>query len=153
LLTATPPSIPASAAFAGIASGASVATATATATSAVGVVGLRRRSRRLSFAARQVSASAVAHGDEQRGYVLAVLIGLLERRAGAVRGDALAAQADGHFIRLGIGAFDAALGVRLVQADVVDDLALFVVEATQKRAGAQQASKTAVGESGKSVCK
>jgi hypothetical protein len=100
-----------------------------------------------------VSAGAIADRDQERGDVLAVLIRLLKGRAGAVRGDAFATQADRHFIRLGIGAFDPALRVRLVQADVVDDLALFVVEAAQKRAGAEQAPKTAVREGGKSVCK
>lgn len=107
----------------------------------------------MGFSARQVSASTIADRDQQCCDVLAVLVGLLKRRAGAVRGDALAAQSNRHLIRLRVRAFDPTLGVGFVQANVVDDLALFVVEAAQERAGAEQAPKTAVGEGGKSVCK
>jgi len=85
--------------------------------------------------------------------VLAMLIGLLESRAGTVGGDALATQANRDLVRLRIGTFDAPLRVRLVQANVVDDLALFIVEAPQESAGAEQAAKAAIRKSGESVCK
>ena len=152
LLAAPAPSVAPSAAFASVAGRAGIA-ATTTTTTTVRVVSLGRRSGWLSLTTGQVGASAVAHRDEQRGNVLAVLVRLLKGGAGAVRGNALTAEAYRHFIRLGSGAFDAPLRVRLVQADVVDDFALFVVEAAQKRASAEQAPETAVGESGESVCK
>ena len=85
--------------------------------------------------------------------MFAVLVGLLKSRAGAVGGDAFTAQLDRHLVGLRIGAFHAALRVSLVQADVVDHLALLVVEAAQEGAGAEQTSKTAVGKGRKSVCK
>jgi len=81
-----------------------------------------------------VGAGTIAHRDQERGHVLTVLVGLLECGARAVGGDALAAQANRHFVWLRIGALDPALSVRLVQADVVDDLALLVVQATKERA-------------------
>ena len=97
--------------------------------------------------------SAVAYGNEQRRHVLAVLIGLLKGRAGTVGSDALAPQANRHLVGLGIGPLHMALRVRFVQADVIDYLSLFIVEPAQERAGTEQASETAVGERGESVCK
>jgi len=138
------------------AASASVAAPPALARVAAAVGAVRDRLRRLllsRFATRQVSARAVSYGDEQRGHMLAVLVRFLKRRAGAVGGDAFAAQPYRHLVRLRIRALHATLGVRLVQADVVDDLALFVVETAEEGAGTEQATETAVGEGGKSVCK
>jgi hypothetical protein len=115
--------------------------------------GYRRRLRRLLLTARQVGSGPVSHGDEQRGDVFAVLVGFLEGGASARRGDAFAAQPDRHLVRLRVGALDAPLGVRLVQADVVDHLSLLVIEAAQKRARSQQAAKAAIRKSRKCVCK
>jgi hypothetical protein len=81
-----------------------------------------------------------------------MLVRLLERRASAVRGDAFATEPDRHFVRLGIRAFYPTLRVRLVEADVVDHLALLVVEPAQERSRAEQATEAAVGKSRKCVC-
>jgi hypothetical protein len=79
--------------------------------------------------------------------VLAVLSGLLESGAGAVRGDALAAESNRHLVRVGVGALDASVRVGVVQVNFVDNFALFVVEASQKGASPKQATKAAVGQS------
>lgn len=126
LLAATSPTIAAPAALSGVA--AAAGTATAAATAAVVYDGWLRGLLLLWLTTRQVRAGPIAHGDEQRGNVFAVLVGLLKGRAGAVRGDAFPAQADRHFIRFWIRALDSPLRVRLVEADVIDDFALFVVE-------------------------
>jgi hypothetical protein len=105
----------------------------------------------LRLPARQLGARLVAHCDQERRDVLAVLAGLLERGARAVRRDALAAQADRDFVGLRIRALDAPLGARLVDAHVFDDLAFLVVESAQERPGAQEAAQTAVRQCGKSV--
>ena len=93
----------------------------------------------------------IAHRDEERRDVLAVLSRLLEGGARAVRGDAFAAELDGRLVRLGIGTLDAPGGACVRDGDALDDAALFVVEATKEGAGAEQAAKTAVGERGESV--
>jgi hypothetical protein len=77
---------------------------------------------------RHGGTSLVAHRDQQRGDVLAVLPGLLERRTGAVRGDALAAEANRDLVRIGVGTLDSPLRGGVVHVDVFDDLALLVVE-------------------------
>ena len=114
-------------------------------------VQLLRRRLRGRFAPRQRRARFVAHGDQQRGHVLAVLIGLLESGARAAGGDALATQPNRDLVRIRIGALDATLRARVVDADLFDDFALLVVEATKEGASAEQASKAAVGERGESV--
>jgi hypothetical protein len=111
------------------------------------VVLLRRRRCRLSIAPGKLRSSTVADGDQQSGYVFAVLIGFLESRAGAARSDALTAQAYGDGIRVRVGALDLSGGVRVSYGNVFDDLAFFVVEAAQKRAGSEQSTETAIGKS------
>ena len=83
--------------------------------------------------------------------MLAVLPGLLKRWAGAVRRDALAAQADRNGIRIRIRTTDLALGRGLVHVDVLDDLALLVIEAAKESARSEQAAKAAVGKGGEGV--
>jgi hypothetical protein len=108
--------------------------------SALGLMHDRRR-----FSPRQLSARLISDRNQQRCDVFAVLTGLLESWARAVRGDAFAAQADRYLVRVGVRAFDAAARGRIVDADVLDDLALLVVETSQKRASSEQAAQAAVG--------
>ena len=100
-----------------------------------------------------MSARAISHGDQKCGDVLAVLVRLLKCGAGAVGGDAFATQPNRYLVGLRIRALHATLGVRFVQADVVDDLALFIVETAEEGAGTEQATETSVGKGGESVCK
>jgi hypothetical protein len=79
--------------------------------------------------------------------VLAVLTGLAKGRAGTVRGDALAAESNGDFIGLRIGALDAPLSHRIVDAHAFDDLALLVVEAPEESTRSEQAPQATVRES------
>ena len=119
-----------------------------------GLLGRGRLSGRvlLRLATRHGCASLVAHRDQQRRDVFAVLIGLLEGRTGALRRDAFAAEANGHLVGLRIGAFDLSGGVRFGDSDLLDHLAFLVVEAAQEGAGAEQASEATIGECRKSVC-
>jgi hypothetical protein len=136
---------------------ATIATPTALAV-AIGRVLLLLRGRSglrlllLLLTARQVRARAIAHRDQERRDVLAVLVGLLKGGAGAVGRYALATESDRDFIRLGIRAFDPTLSVGLVQAHVVDDLALLVVETSKKGARPEQAPQAAVRKGRKCVC-
>ena len=84
--------------------------------------------------------------------MLAVLAGLLE--AGHVQFEVMPSppEPDRHLVRIGIGALDAPWARRVVDADVFDDLALFVVETAQERAGAEQAAEAAIGQGGERVC-
>jgi hypothetical protein len=99
----------------------------------------------------QLGASAISHGDEQSSYVFAVLSCLLERRTGAVGGDAFAAEPNRHGVGVGIRAADFAQRDRFVDIDVFDDFALFVVEAAQKGAGAEQSAQAAIRQGGERV--
>ena len=103
-----------------------------------------RRLRRL--APRLRAARLIAHGDEQRGDVLAVLPRLGECRAGAVRLNAVGRQIDADRVGVGVGALDAALRARFGDLDVLDDAASRVVEPAQERSCAEQTAKSAVAE-------
>ena len=113
--------------------------------------GLLLGRRRRRFPTRHLLACLVAYRDQQRGYVLAVLPGLLKRRAGAVRSDALTTEANRDLVRVGIRTFDSPLSVRVVQVDFVDHFSLLVIEPAQKGASSEQPSKSAVGECRKGV--
>jgi hypothetical protein len=122
------------------------ATAPIAAAAALGIVStLGLMHDRWRFSPRQLSACLISHRDQERRDVFAVLPRFLKRRAGAVRGDSLAAQPDRHLVRVGVRAFDAAARRRIVDAYVLDDLALLVVETSQKRASSEQPAQAAVG--------
>jgi hypothetical protein len=89
---------------------------------------------------------AISDRDQECGNVFAVLARLLERRARAVRRDALSAQTNGDGVRIRIGTANLALRGRFVHVDVFDDLALLVIQAAQERAGPEQASQASVRE-------
>ena len=114
---------------------------------------LRLRLRRLLLRVtpRHLLARLVAHRDEQRGHVLAVLAGLLERGAGAVGSDAFTTEANGHLVGIGIGAAHATVSRGIVEVNLIDDLAFLVVETAEERSGSEQASKSAVGQRGEGV--
>jgi hypothetical protein len=92
------------------------------------------------------AARLVAHRDEQRGDVFAVLPRLRERRARAVRLNALGRQIDAHRVGLGVGAFDTTLCAGFRHLHVFDDATPRVVETTQERSGPQQAPEAAIAE-------
>ena len=76
--------------------------------------------------------------------MLAVLIRLLKGWAGAVGRDALAAKSYRNVVGIRVGALHLSGSVGFVDRNVLDDFALFVVEATQEGACAQQAPETAI---------
>jgi hypothetical protein len=78
--------------------------------------------------ARELRSSLVANRYEERRYVLAVLAGFLEGRAGTVRRDALAPEADRRLVRFRIGTLHAAFRNGIVDFDVFDDASLLVVQ-------------------------
>jgi hypothetical protein len=79
----------------------------------------------------------VADGNQECGDVFAVLSRLLERRAGAMRRDALSAQADRDLIWIRVRTFDASLRTGIVQVDLVHDLAFLVIEPAEKSASSE----------------
>jgi hypothetical protein len=80
------------------------------------------------FPARKLGSSAVAHRDEQRRHVFAVLARFLECRARTVRRDSFAAQTNGHLVRIRIRTFDPTTSTLIVDTDVFDDSTLLVVQ-------------------------
>ena len=103
-----------------------------------------RAGRRL--APRLSAARLIAHGDEQRRDVLAVLARLGERGAGAIRLNALGRQIDADGVGLGVGALDPALRARFGDLHVLDDAPPRVVEPAQERSSTEQTAKSAVAE-------
>jgi hypothetical protein len=77
---------------------------------APGVRCLRYRLRGL--APRLTAARLIAHGDEQRGDVFAVLPGFGESRAGAMRLNPFRRQVDANGVGIGVGSFDSPLCAR-----------------------------------------
>jgi hypothetical protein len=122
----------------------STATATTTTTTTTTTALILRRP-------RQCGACPVPNRNQQCRNMLAVLAGLLERRAGAVGSDAFAAESNRDGVRIGIGAAHFALRGRIVHVYVFDDFPLLVVEPTQKSAGSEKTAQTSVGECGKGV--
>ena len=90
------------------------------------------------------AARLVAHRDEQRGDVFAVLPGFGERGAGAIRFDALGGEIDPDRVRVGVRPLDPPLGARFGHLHVLDDAPTRVVETAQKRPRSEQASESAV---------
>jgi hypothetical protein len=74
----------------------------------------------------------VSDRDEQSRYVLAMLIRLLKRGAGAVRLDSLAAESHRHFVGIRIGTLDFASSGFVIDGDLLNDPALFIVKPTQE---------------------
>jgi len=72
--------------------------------------------------------------------VFAVLAGLGEGRAGAMRLNALRREVDPHRVRIRIGSFDSPLRARFRHLHIFDYAPARVVEAAEKCAGAEQTS-------------
>jgi hypothetical protein len=83
--------------------------------------------------------------------MLAVLSGLLKRGAGAMGGDALSAEADRHFVRIRVRAFDSTVSARIVEVDLVHYFPFLVIQPAEKGAGAEQATEASIGERGECV--
>jgi len=64
--------------------------------------------------------------------VLAVLIRFLKRRAGAVRLDSLTAKSHRYFVGIRIGTLDLASSGVVIDSDLLNDPALFIVKSTQE---------------------
>ena len=103
---------------------------------------LRNRLRRL--AARLRAARLVAHRDEERRDVFAMLPRFGERGTGAIRLDAFGSEIDAHRVGVGVRPFDPPLGARFGHLHVLDHAPSRVVEAAQKRPRSEQASESAV---------
>jgi len=103
------------------------------------LLGLGRRGRLLR-------SRLVAHGDQEGRHVLAVVARLLKSRTAALRGDAFSSELNGGQIRIVVGALDASRRIRLTDFEITDDLALLVVEATQKGPSSEQAAKASIRE-------
>src|SRR5689334_20283273 len=112
---------------------------------------LRLRLLGLLLRRRLLRTRLIAHRDQERRDVLAMVARLLESRAAALRGDAFAAELNGGQIRVVVGALDASGRIRLAHFEITDDLALLVVEAAQKSASSEQAAKASIGEGRKST--
>jgi hypothetical protein len=80
------------------------------------------------LASRLRAARLVAHRDEQRGNVFAMLPRFGKSGASAVRLDALGRQIDANGVRIAVGAFDAPLGARIGNLYVLDHAPSRVVE-------------------------
>jgi hypothetical protein len=78
--------------------------------------------------------------------VFAVLSRLLEGGASAVGRDSFSAHADVHVVGLGLRASHDAVGFGLFEDHVLDDLALLVVETSEKSPRTQETTKTTVRE-------
>src|SRR5512147_745140 len=96
----------------------------------------RRAWRRLGclrFATWQLGASLVTNRYQQGSDVLAMLVGLLERRTGAGRRNPFPAEADGDLVRIGIGPFHLTGGSCRFDSHALDDFALLVIETSKER--------------------
>jgi hypothetical protein len=93
----------------------------------------------------------IAHRNQQRCNVLAVMARLLERRAATLGRYTVAAQLNGGLIRIGVRSFDAGSRVGLVDLEVTNDLALFVVQTAKKCSRSEQATKASIREGGQST--
>lgn len=98
-----------------------------------------------------LASGLIADGDEERGDVFAMLLGLRKDGAVALALDALGGEHDLHRVRIGIGAADLALGRSLEDLDVLDDAAPGVLEASEESASAKEAAKAAVAQRGECV--
>jgi hypothetical protein len=102
--------------------------------------GLRRLATRLG------AARLVAHRDEQRGDMFAMLPRLGKSGAGAIRLDSLRRQVDPNGVRIAVGAFDAPLGARFGNLHILDYAPSRVVESAQESPGTEQSSESAITE-------
>jgi hypothetical protein len=108
---------------------------------------MRRLGHRLrGFAPRLTAARLIAHRDEQRGDVFAVLPGFGESRAGAMRLNPFGRQVDANGVGIGVGSFDSPLCARFRNLYVFDDAPSRVIKAAKEGSGTEQTSESAVAE-------
>jgi hypothetical protein len=112
---------------------------------------LALRELRLWGRSRLLRSGLIAHGDQERGDVLAMVARLLEGGAATLRGNPISPELNGGQVRIIVRALDACRGIRLADFEITDDLALFIIEAAQKRASSEQAAKASIGEGRKST--
>jgi len=93
-----------------------------------------------------LSACLIAHSDQERRHVFAVVAGLLKGWTTTFRRDAITAELNGRQIGIGVRTLDAGGGVGLVDLEVSNDLALLVIEAAQEGPRTEQASKASIGK-------
>jgi hypothetical protein len=98
------------------------------------------------LATRLCAARLVAHRDEQRGDMFAMLHRFGKSGAGAIRLDSFRRQIDADGVRIAVGAFDAPLGACFGNLHILDYAPSRVVEAAQESPGTEQTSESAITE-------
>jgi hypothetical protein len=114
-----------------------------------GRMGMRRR--RIVVPRLLGTSRLITKGDEERGYVFAVLTALGERGACASAFDAIRGQIDAHRMRFRIARADDAAGAHFANFDVLDDATSKVFEPPQESARAKKAAQATVAQGGKGV--
>ncbi len=92
---------------------------------------------------RGIAPRLVAHADEQRGHMFAVLMALAEHRQ-QFDGIPLGRQLDAHGERLAVARTHRADGVVAAHADLIDDTSTQILETAQESARAEQTPEAAL---------